>query len=345
MPPPPKQHPAIQLLSNHHERFTHQGSITATWRTYRDRQLGPYYRLVWRDDGRQRTLYLGRQGPLVDEVRRLLGIIQAPVRFQRAVRHRRARFRREVLRPLKRYLDETFLIYGGGLYLKGYELRGRHARAGKLPPLRLPACGFSDSSSRLPSSLRNEGSRHRPIPPPLPGTVPAGPPPEFPFPQIAPIRELLSPTLEQREEDQHQPSTPSARSNQPTPSDPKRPKQETDSPKAKSRGRWLMPQESGGDATSEPAVQLRQHCATTSSLRSPVSSLVPLMAHSSKLPCLENRQFVTQNFPHPRGPPSSPHLRQTLPPTPNTASGLESPFSIRRRPEHQPCATAYSLAV
>jgi hypothetical protein len=310
MPPPAKQHPAIHLLHNHHERFTRQGSIVATWRIYRGRRLGPYYRLVWREDGRQRTLYLGRQGPIVDEVRCLLDIIQAPTRFQRAVRHRRARFRREVLRPLKRYLDETFLVYGGGLYLKGWELRGHYARAGKLPPLRLPACGFSDSSSRLDPLLRAEGSRHRPIPPPLPGTVPAGPPPKFPFPLFAPLAESLPP--EQAAEHQPETPNPSAHPDQHPPS------------AAEKRSRPALPMRADGGlmprrkqkpsngGASRPTFPTDQLCTKDSSLQSPVFSLNS---------CLENRPFVTQNplrprattWLRPRGPPAPSAPRPTLP--------------------------------
>ena len=218
MPEPANPHSALQLLRNHPERFTRQGSVAAAWRTYRGRRLGPYYRLVWREDGRQRTLYLGRQCPLVDEVRRLLAQIQGQARFQREVRLQRARFRREFLRPLKRYLDEAFLTYGGGLYLKGWELRGHYARAGKTPPLRLPGCGLK-SSFRLPPLLRAEGSRPRPIPPPLPGTVPAGPPPKFPFPLPAPIAEALFHSTVQTSENQSPDPDPSPSSHTETPED------------------------------------------------------------------------------------------------------------------------------
>ncbi len=302
MPPPAKQHPAIRLLSNHPERFTRQGSVVAAWRNYGDRRLGPYYRLVWREDGRQRTLYLGRQSPLVDDVRHLLATIQARTRFQREVRKRRARFRREVLRPLKRYLDQTFLVYGGGLYLKGYELRGHYARAGKLPPLRLPACGFSDSSSRLDPPLRAEGSRHRPIPPPLPGTVPAGPPPQFPFPPIAPIAEHLPLSPEQAPENQQETPNPSGHSDQQVSSDTEEPSPKTDASKENSATPSPRTQVPRGNSASERIATVNRLCAKDSSLQSPVSSLNS---------CLEFCPFVTQNLPtpchatwvRPRGPP------------------------------------------
>ncbi len=318
MPPPAKHHPALQLLRNHPERFTRQGSIVATWRTYRGRRLGPYYRLVWRENGRQRTLYLGRQGPIVDEVRRLLGIIQAPTRLQRIIRKRRAGFRREVLRPLKRYLDETFLVYGGGLYLKGWELRGHYARAGKLPPLRLPPCGFSDSSTRLDPLLRAEGSRHRPIPPPLPGTVPAGPPPKFPFPPIAPIAEALPP--EQAAEHQLETPNPSAHPSQLPPSAAE--KRDRGLPCQREQTTRCSPE---GNRSQASAMRRNWHSQPINHAQQPptsVTSLTPLgsslIAHRSTSSCLENRPFVTQNplrprattWLRPRGPPGPTHLVQ-----------------------------------
>ena len=117
-------HPALQLLQNEPLRFTRQGAVVATWRTYRGRRLGPYYRLAYRDGTRQRSIYLGRQSPLVDEVRRLLGHCQADHRFRCRARRSRAEFRRRVLDPVKKYMQEAFLRYGHGLYFKGWEIRG-----------------------------------------------------------------------------------------------------------------------------------------------------------------------------------------------------------------------------
>ena len=39
--------------------FSRQGAIVATWREHQGRKLGPYYRLAWREEGRQRSRYLG----------------------------------------------------------------------------------------------------------------------------------------------------------------------------------------------------------------------------------------------------------------------------------------------
>ena len=120
MPP----HPAIQLIQSDPERFAAQGSIIATWRTYRGRRLGPYYRLTWREGHRQRSLYLGRDGPLVDQVRELLNETQEIRRLKREHRRNREHFRRTVIEPLENYVKDIFYLYSNGLYLKGWEVRG-----------------------------------------------------------------------------------------------------------------------------------------------------------------------------------------------------------------------------
>jgi hypothetical protein len=134
MPP----HPAVHLLQSEPQRFARQGAVVATWRTYRGRRLGPYYRLAYREGTRQRSIYLGRQGPLVDQVRNLLGVLQAKHRFRCQARRRRAEFRRKVLRPLKEYLEGAFLLYGNGLYFKGWEVRGIRAYQTRASWARLP---------------------------------------------------------------------------------------------------------------------------------------------------------------------------------------------------------------
>ena len=43
------------FLLQHPQRFATQGSVAATWRTYRGRRLGPYFQLIYRRDGRKRS--------------------------------------------------------------------------------------------------------------------------------------------------------------------------------------------------------------------------------------------------------------------------------------------------
>ena len=120
MPP----HPAIQLIKNDPERFAAQGAIIATWRTYRAARLGPYYRLTCRENCRQRSIYLGRDGPIVDQVRTLLYEAQEIRRLKREHRRNREHFRRTVIEPLENYVRDIFYLYSNGLYLKGWEVRG-----------------------------------------------------------------------------------------------------------------------------------------------------------------------------------------------------------------------------
>jgi hypothetical protein len=115
------------FLAAHAGLLARQGSVQPTWRRHRGRRLGPYYRLVYRDGGRQVAVYLGRDADLADAVRAELARLQAARRagrlFARLVRAARAA-RRETIRDVDRRLRAR------GLYLKGYELRG----GGASPP-------------------------------------------------------------------------------------------------------------------------------------------------------------------------------------------------------------------
>lgn len=60
-----------------------QGAIVDGYRTRRGQRLGPYAFLAFRDNGRQRRIYLGTDEQLVAEVRVLLDDLQQPLRQQR----------------------------------------------------------------------------------------------------------------------------------------------------------------------------------------------------------------------------------------------------------------------
>ena len=66
--------------------FSRQGVVVATWREYEGRRLGPYYRLAWREEGRQRSLYLGCSTWVVEKVRELLAGLQRELREGRVLR-------------------------------------------------------------------------------------------------------------------------------------------------------------------------------------------------------------------------------------------------------------------
>ncbi len=85
------------------------------------RTYGPYHRLIYREEGRQRSIYLGRVGGLVQEVRGRLVALQAPLRHRRAMDHTR-RQAAGLLRASKVQLNLNLRPWG--LRLKGFEVRG-----------------------------------------------------------------------------------------------------------------------------------------------------------------------------------------------------------------------------
>ena len=135
-------HPALALIARRAELFARQGSIAAAWRRRGSRTYGPYYRLCYREDGRQRSVYLGREGTLVAQVRQTLADLQRPLRQRRAV----ARLQRQVktsLRAEKGRLNRHLCRLG--LRLQGFEVRGwrtsptrRWLRSLRFPRIQIP---------------------------------------------------------------------------------------------------------------------------------------------------------------------------------------------------------------
>jgi hypothetical protein len=117
---------ALGLIAARPRVFARQGVVVAGWRAYRGRRLGPYYRLAYREDGRQRSLYLGRNGPGVERVRHALAQLQGGCRWQRTYRRLRSRVNAS-LRKCKAELDR--LLRSLGLWRKGFEVRGGFGRA------------------------------------------------------------------------------------------------------------------------------------------------------------------------------------------------------------------------
>ena len=158
-------HPALALLAARPDLFARQGSVVASWRRRGTRTYGPYYRLIYREEGRQRSLYLGRAGGLVEEIRGRLRRLQAPLRNGRASK-RAGRQAATLMRASKARLNLQLPPWG--LRLQGFEVRGWRTSpiwatvrkeiralaqfgrfAGRLPRLpglglpRLPSCGLS----------------------------------------------------------------------------------------------------------------------------------------------------------------------------------------------------------
>jgi len=101
--------------------FTRQGAVVESWREYDGRKLGPYFRLSYRDDGRQRSIYLGPSRRFADRIRKLLKEMQSPAKQQRELDQIRALVR-AALRKQKKRWDED--LNQAALYAKGYEVRG-----------------------------------------------------------------------------------------------------------------------------------------------------------------------------------------------------------------------------
>jgi len=111
-----------QILARR-ELFARCGTVAECWRRYNGNRLGPYYRLDYRDDGRQRSIYLGKCPELAQRVRALLNEIQEPGRRRRQAR----RTRRQLLSELRAQKARWYqALRARGLYARGYAVRGWH---------------------------------------------------------------------------------------------------------------------------------------------------------------------------------------------------------------------------
>jgi len=113
--------------------FAAGGTVVASWRTYRGRRLGPYFRLAYRKGRRQWSIYLGRSEGLARRVRDLLARLQEHQRWRRTSWRMQARARAS-LRKSKAQLKK--LLVRWGIHLKGWEFRGMR-RALATPPKEL----------------------------------------------------------------------------------------------------------------------------------------------------------------------------------------------------------------
>jgi hypothetical protein len=127
-------HSALHLIAAREDFFRGQGSVVATYRRRGGKTFGPYYRLAYREDGRQCSVYLGRMGALVEQVRHALQALQHNIAQLRLV----SRLQRQVRASLRIHkLRVGALLRPFGLRLKGFEVRGW-----RISPLRrlLRAC-------------------------------------------------------------------------------------------------------------------------------------------------------------------------------------------------------------
>lgn len=118
---PTPTHPALAIIAARPDIFAQQGSVVPTWRRHGARTYGPYYRLNYRDGGRQYAVYLGPAGSLVEQIRHKLDVLKKPLHRCRAV----DRLRRQVSASLRIEKRQAgMLLRRFGLRLQGFEVRG-----------------------------------------------------------------------------------------------------------------------------------------------------------------------------------------------------------------------------
>ena len=108
-------------LKSRPDIFTRQGAVVESWRAYDGRKLGPYFRLSYRDGGRQYCIYLGRSRQLANRIRKLLQEIQRPVKQQRKLDQICALARAALRKQKERWSED---LDQAALHAKGYEVRG-----------------------------------------------------------------------------------------------------------------------------------------------------------------------------------------------------------------------------
>lgn len=101
--------------------FTRQGAVVESWRAYEGRKMGPYFRLSYRDGGKQHSIYLGRSRQFANRIRKLLKEIQRPVKNQRELNKIRALTRAALRNQKERWSED---LDQAALHAKGYEVRG-----------------------------------------------------------------------------------------------------------------------------------------------------------------------------------------------------------------------------
>jgi hypothetical protein len=117
------------ILANH-TLFATQGAVLATWRNRKGKRFGPYYRLAYRQGGRQRSIYLGPRRA-ADLLRRFLAKLHLSRRRHRLYQ-RLQKQARASLRQVKKYLAAQLAAIG--ITLKGYEFRGNSRAFPKFRP-------------------------------------------------------------------------------------------------------------------------------------------------------------------------------------------------------------------
>ena len=122
---PKRERKLAKFFERHANLLRRQGSIQGTYRRMHGVRYGPFYRVILRVDGAQRSVYVGGASSLVDEARSRLAELQHEKQGRIESLQRRREGKR-LMRQLRRQIDH--LVRREGLFLKGTELRGMRAR-------------------------------------------------------------------------------------------------------------------------------------------------------------------------------------------------------------------------
>ena len=112
---------AIALIHQQADVFSRQGSVQESWRSYKGRRLGPYYRLAYRSGSKQRSIYLGSDQDGASLVRETLQLVQQEPRRQKSISECRKAVRSELRRTRRQLQDQLAAV---GLRIQGAEIRG-----------------------------------------------------------------------------------------------------------------------------------------------------------------------------------------------------------------------------
>jgi hypothetical protein len=100
----------------------HQGFVAVEYRDYRGARLGPYFKLRWRRDGKQRVTYLARDAEKAETV----SIALAQLQKKKVLERQLARMFLEARRSLRKAKQEMAAAMASrGKYYHGYSSRRR----------------------------------------------------------------------------------------------------------------------------------------------------------------------------------------------------------------------------
>jgi hypothetical protein len=115
----------FRFLSAHGALLAAQGSVQESYRLYQGRKLGPFFRLSFRQAGKQRSLYIGGDRALAAAIEGQLQTLQAPRSNARQIERCLAdccQSLQAAKQELRRCLEAQ------GLHLQGNEIRGWRTR-------------------------------------------------------------------------------------------------------------------------------------------------------------------------------------------------------------------------